>query len=204
MELAFEIDITSLSQAEMTVLHFAVRQRAVYETAVKDAELRLKWLRGVLFNPLADFTVAKGVNTHGRSPLGLTRNTKFIALDSITVVYRQPAYDEFQVPIEIDLGGTKVQVLMEVPTLTAGNSDNMGAYITVSEESLADSATVADAHQDEFSGGPVRLFEQAILTEENIANWHRLFGDKLSARVEFERTDNDDWKVIAIPYPPDE
>lgn len=204
MELAFEIDSSSFSQDDLTVLHFAVRQRAVFATAVKDAELHLQWLRGVLVNPLAEFTVAKGVKTHGGAPLGLTRNTKFIALDSIHVEYRQPAYDAFQVPIEIICRGIKVQVLMGVPTLTVGYSENMGTYITVDEEILAESATVADAHQYEHWDGPVRLFEQAILTEENIANWHRLFGDELSARVEFERTNSDSWRVIAIPDPTDE
>ena len=196
-----EITIPSFSNADLASLLFAACQKATYERAVRAAEAELTSLCYDLGMSVGEFASARGADTSG-TPLSFLISQSCIGRERPSIEFRNGLNFDFKSPIIVACGEVSMNVMMRVPSLVEGSRQRMVTGINVDQRFIVDSETIDAAIR---TGRTAKdLFSQSVLSDENLSNWHSIFGDDLDVSVEIMRRGGGNFDIHAIQYPPDE
>jgi len=112
--------------------------------------------------------------------------------DVLYAQHASPRHLYFRLPIRVAKGDLTAKVMMVIPTIDEGRKNRMVSSISVVAENT------------QGIGVDNQICPAVVLDEGNIADWHRIFGDDDAMLLTIERLPGPAWKVVAMPYPPDE
>lgn len=187
-----DITIPSFTDVDYGAIHFHATQQQTVDTAVEAGMAQLNSLRESLGRSVGEFTHATRDIRENPNP-ALSWFGEYECLGE--VLYAQAASARhlyLRLPVVVALGDQSVKAMMAIPTIADGRTNRMESSISVLAENT------------QGMGVDNNICPALVLDEDNIADWHRIFGDDDALLLTIERLPGPNWKVVAMPYPPDE